>query len=229
MATRYSLADLKVVRKELLRRAQAEQLARERAAEEAAARALQEQLERQRIAVAAADVALFRQVLVDVTPLPPSDYAMAAATQRLSPVPRQRLADERRVVGELLQPVTDWEPDTETGESLTFLRHGLPREILRKLRRGQWVVQSTIDLHGMDREEARLALSDFLQAALHNGHRCVRVIHGKGLGSRNREPILKHKVKRFLQQREEVLAFVEARNVDGGGGVALVLLKSPGR
>lgn len=142
------------------------------------------------------------------------------------PIPRQRLADERAVLGELLRPVSDWETRLESGEALTFLRQGLPRDVLRKLRRGHWVVQGVLDLHGHRSEEARLALGQFLAAALQRDYRCVRIIHGKGLGSARREPVLKGKVKRFLQQREEVMAFCEARNVDGGSGAVLVLLKS---
>ena len=97
--------------------------------------------------------------------------------------------------------------------------------MLRKLRRGHWVIQSQLDLHGMRREEAREALAEFLKQAVKRGIRCVRVIHGKGLGSVNREPVLKNKVRNWLVQKEEVIAFCEARNIDGGAGAVLVLLK----
>jgi DNA-nicking Smr family endonuclease len=225
LARRYtSLADLRDVRRELKRRQrEAEALAQEREEHERRLAAAAKEAARV-AAVQAADLALFRTATADVEPLPAGN-AVELDRERPAPIPRQRLADEKRVVSELLKPVSDWESDLETGESLTFVRQGLGRDILRKLRRGQWVVQAALDLHGMNREEARLALGTFLQHAIKEGYRCVRVIHGKGLGSHNREPILKHKVKRYLQQREEVLAFVEARNVDGGGGAVMVLLK----
>jgi len=87
------------------------------------------------------------------------------------------------------------------------------------------VIQSQLDLHGLDRHQAREALADFLASCVKRGVRCVRVIHGKGLGSKNREPVLKTKVKHWLTQREEVLAYCQARPVDGGSGALVVLLK----
>jgi DNA-nicking Smr family endonuclease len=222
--TRYTLADLKVVKKRLAEQKREAEAARLAAIESARLARLAEQHAVALRVATAADLALFHAQLAGVTPLPVSPYA-PPSWPKAEPIPKQRLADEERVVGELLKPVSDWETDLETGESLTFLRQGLPRDLLRKLRRGHWVVQAVLDLHGLNREEARIALGEFLAKALTDGHRCVRVIHGKGLGSHMREPVLKHKVKRYLQQREEVLGFVEARNVDGGGGAVMVLLK----
>jgi DNA-nicking Smr family endonuclease len=100
-----------------------------------------------------------------------------------------------------------------------------PVQSLRKLRSGTWVIQNQLDLHGLDRHEARAALVDFLSGCVKRGVRCVRVIHGKGLGSKNREPVLKTKVKHWLTQRDEVLAYCQARPVDGGSGAVVVLLK----
>jgi len=109
----------------------------------------------------------------------------------------------------------------------TFLRKGLGTDVLERLRRGHWSVQGEIDLHRLNRDEARDALADFLLEARGNGWRCVRVVHGKGLGSPNREPVLKNKVRRWLAQRDDVLAYCEAPRHAGGGGAVLVLLKSP--
>jgi DNA-nicking Smr family endonuclease len=55
---------------------------------------------------------------------------------------------------------------------------------------------------------------------------CVRIVHGKGLRSRNREPVLKRKVYHWLRMREEVLAFAQAPATEGGAGAVLVLLKT---
>jgi DNA-nicking Smr family endonuclease len=87
------------------------------------------------------------------------------------------------------------------------------------------VVQGHLDLHGMNRIEAQEALATFLRDALRRAHRCVRVVHGKGLGSKNREPVLKGKVKVWLARRDEVVAFCQAPAPQGGGGALLVLLK----
>lgn len=97
---------------------------------------------------------------------------------------------------------------------------------MRKLRRGNWVIQSQLDLHGLRTDEAREALGEFLRAAIRRGQRCVRVIHGKGLGSVNKEPVLKNKVRNWLVQKDEVLAFCQATAADGGAGAVIVLLRA---
>jgi len=113
----------------------------------------------------------------------------------------------------------------ETGEELVFLRPGLSREILKRLRRGHWVVQEHLDLHGMNTEQARHLLAQFLAACSRRNRRCIRIIHGKGLRSPNREPVLKNKVRLWLARRDDVLAFCQAPATQGGGGALLVLLK----
>jgi len=97
---------------------------------------------------------------------------------------------------------------------------------LRKLRRGQWPVQDTIDLHGLTSDEARRLLAGFLHNALHNGVRCVSVIHGKGWRAEGGEGILKIRTRHWLTQHPQVLAFCEAPANAGGGGAVWVLLKS---
>jgi DNA-nicking Smr family endonuclease len=97
--------------------------------------------------------------------------------------------------------------------------------VLRKLRRGHWIVQAELDLHGLTRTEAHEAVAGFLREALRRARRCVRIVHGKGLGSKNREPVLKGKVRVWLAQRDDVLAFCQAPAAQGGSGAMLVLLK----
>jgi DNA-nicking Smr family endonuclease len=97
--------------------------------------------------------------------------------------------------------------------------------VVRKLRRGVWAIQAQLDLHGLRREEARERLAGFLRASVRDGLRCVRVIHGKGNGSPGREPVLKGKVRSWLVQKSEVIAFAQARAQDGGHGALLVLLR----
>ncbi|MGH8750934.1 MAG: Smr/MutS family protein [Burkholderiales bacterium] len=138
------------------------------------------------------------------------------------PLPLQTLRDEQAVLAESL---ADWD-EIESGDETSFLRPGLSRQILKKLRRGQWVVQAQLDLHGQTREEAHASLVAFLSASSKRDLRCVRIIHGKGLGSKNRVPVLKHKVRGWLVKREDILAYCEAPEVDGGSGVLIVLLKS---
>jgi DNA-nicking Smr family endonuclease len=144
-----------------------------------------------------------------------------------------READERAVLGESLSDGID--PDTllETDDQLSWRRPGLGPDVINKLRRGHWSTQAEVDLHGHRVDEARAALSAFLHEAARAGVRCVRVVHGKGLGSRDRLPVLKGKVRHWLTQREEVLAYTQARAADGGSGALIVLLapaeRRPGR
>ena len=123
----------------------------------------------------------------------------------------------------------DWDAAVATGDELLFVRPGVPSAAVRKLKRGGWVLRAELDLHGLNGDESRLALITFLHNCNRRELRCVRIIHGKGLGSKNREPVLKHKVRHWLMQREDVLAFCQARQVDGGAGAVVVLLKSPTR
>lgn len=141
-------------------------------------------------------------------------------------IPLSLLRDEQHVLADCLSDHIAWDDGQETGEELVFLRPGVRRDTLRKMRRGHWVLQGELDLHGMISTEARAAVTLFLANSRKRGIRCVRIIHGKGLGSRNREGILRAKVKNWLMQKDEVLAFCQARAVDGGSGAVIVLLKS---
>jgi DNA-nicking Smr family endonuclease len=136
------------------------------------------------------------------------------------------LRDEREVIYESLHDPIRWDEATENGEELSFVRPGLSRLLLRRLRRGEWVTQAELDLHGLTRVNAKAELASFLFECKRRGIRCIRIIHGKGLGSKNREPVLKLHVRHWLMQREEIMAFVQARPVDGGSGAVMVLLKS---
>jgi DNA-nicking Smr family endonuclease len=170
------------------------------------------------------DLDEFRKAVKDAKPLPASGRVLHRLP-RPKPIPTQTRRDEAQVLHDSLGDHIPW-TEAETGEELSFLRDGLSRLTLRKLRRGHWVIQAELDLHGMRSEEARAGLADFLNRCRKRGLRCVRIIHGKGLGSKNRMPVLKQKVKSWLMQRDEVLAFCQAPPHDGGAGAALVLLKS---
>jgi len=167
---------------------------------------------------------LLGELLPDVTPLPRLNRAHLPKAQPV-PAAKQRLRNEREVLVDSLSDDDPWDSGFEAGDELNFLRSGLPTDTLRKLRRGHWLTQDEIDLHGLTVAEARPALVAFLNHSLHDGLRCVRIIHGKGLGSKNGEPVLKRKVAGWLMQRDEILAFCQARRTEGGGGAAVVLLK----
>lgn len=145
---------------------------------------------------------------------------------RPQPHPLKHVEDEREALRESMEAPMTLEDRLETGEEAAFLRPGLPRRVLTDLRRGRWVLQAQLDLHGCNRDEAREELAHFLAASLQQGRRCVRVIHGKGHGSPGKQSILKHLSRGWLAQREEILAFCQAGPHDGGSGALLVLLRA---
>jgi DNA-nicking Smr family endonuclease len=158
----------------------------------------------------------------DVVPAPaPNRVVHERARPR--PVPTQRIEDERAVLTELSRLALDLD-DIEFDDDGVFLRPGLPRDILRKLRRTHWVIQDHVDLHGLNGEEAAKATAEFLADCRRRGLRCVRIVHGKGRGSRGGEPVLKRRVRRQLMRHGDVLAYVEPRAIHGGGGAVVVLL-----
>jgi len=173
----------------------------------------------------ATDADLFRQAVAGASPLPHHGKAVRKETPP-PPYPVQSHLDEHEALIESLTAPLDAADWMETGDEPTFLREGLSRQVLRKLRRGGWVIQDQLDLHGFDRHEAHEAVAVFLARCLRRGVRCVRVIHGKGLGSKDRGPVLKAGVKLWLARREEVLAYCQAKPMDGGSGALLVLLRA---
>lgn len=179
-------------------------------------------------AISPDEAELFRAHVLDVVPLPPPSRAQHRRP-RPSPIPEQRLRDDRETLKLSLAPDVPWDSGLETGEELVYRRNGVGEQALRKLRRGFWVIQDELDLHGLTVDEARPLLSEFPSRCVRRGLRCVRVIHGKGLRSRNREPVLKRRVAGWLMHREDVLAYCQARAADGGGGAVVVLLKGESR
>lgn len=174
------------------------------------------------------DVMAFREAMADVMPLTPHGRILHPAP-RLPPLPLHYFRDERAALMASLEDPIGWDLDREFEPDVSFIRPGLSRHTLRRLRRGEWLTQRELDLHGLTKPEAKQELADFLHGCLRCGVRCVRIIHGKGMGSKNKKPVLKLHVRHWLMQREEVLAFVQARPVDGGSGAVIVLLKSPTR
>lgn len=142
------------------------------------------------------------------------------------PVPVQALLDQHDTLADSLAMKWSVDQALDGGDEPVFLQPGLPREVLRKLRRGHWAIEDALDLHGFTREEARDQLATFLARCIRRRSRCVRVIHGKGLGSPGREPVLKARVRKWLALREEVLAYCQAPVALGGSGALVVLLRA---
>lgn len=200
----------------------------ERLRDQARQRALEEQRERERAHTTARAAHLFRDAVADAVPLAPTGRVVP---ERVPPpaIPRQRELDEQAALAASLSDEIGIEQFLETDDALSYRRDGIGAEIVRRLRRGEWSVNGQLDLHGLRSDEARAALVAFLDRARRESWRCVRVIHGKGLGSAGREPVLKARVPRWLVQRQDVLAFCQARPNDGGSGALIVLLALPAR
>ena len=205
--------DLKLVRRELEIRARQE--AQRQAALLAAA------------ALARAEKELFSRAVGQVIALAPQHrpgHKASLERARPAPIAEQQRRDEQAVMREALSDEFDVETLLHTDETLSFRRPGMGPDVVRKLRRGDWRIQRQLDLHGFRREDARDALGAFIREANKAGLRCVRVVHGKGLGSPGKAPVLKGRVQSWLIQKREVLAFVQARPAEGGAGALVVLL-----
>lgn len=166
------------------------------------------------------DKRLFREAVRDVKRL-----RTAPRVTPPKPHPRARFArlDERKVLQESLE-LSPGDLLVESGEELSFRRTGVRDGVLRKLRRGEYRLEAELDLHGLTIVEAKARLREFLEEMLRSGIHCVRIIHGKGLRSGHRGPVLKHTASLVLQKTDAVLAFTSARPVDGGTGAIYVLL-----
>ncbi len=208
-----SLADLKSVKKEIDRQA-AERVAAE-ATRVAKAKKLREEKE------------VFATFVGHVKPLPRKDHAQLKAAQP-APIAVQQQLDEQKVLRETMSDEWDTSSLLDADETLSFRRPGIGIDVTRKLRKGDWSIQAQVDLHSLRTDEAREALGGFIRESYKHGLRCVRVVHGKGLGSPGKVPVLKNKVHSWLIQKNQVLAFVQATPAQGGAGALVVLLQAHG-
>lgn len=171
-------------------------------------------------------LALFQEAMAGARPVRDPRHPAVLEKPKPLPIPQQRLRDEQDALE--VSRLSDFTPDTllDSDETLSFTRSGVGHDTLRRLRRGHWSIRAELDLHGYRTDEAREAFSQFIRACYQSDRRCVRIIHGKGLGSVGREPVLKAKVQAWLRQKGEVLAYCQAPPAQGGAGAVLVLLKS---
>ena len=204
-----SLQDLGAIKKQVAAQAQA-------AAEAEAAR--QEAARR-----AEAERNLFATHVGQVKPIA-SQGRVHHTPQRPTPGRLQQELDDQAALLESMSDEFDVSTLLDVDDQLSFRRPGIGTDVTRKLRKGEWSLQGQLDLHGLRSDEAREAVGQFVRDAKRMGWRCVRVVHGKGLGSPGKEPVLKSKVQRWLVQKQEVIAFVQAKPSDGGAGALVVLL-----
>lgn len=204
------LADLKLVKKEIERQV----------AQKAALALAQREAEKKR----KAEKEIFAQSVGRVKPLL-AEKKVLLVPELPAPIPVQKQLDEQSVLREALSDEWDTGSLLDTDEALSFRRPGIGVDVVRKLRKGEWSVQKQLDLHNLRTEEARDALGQFIRESCKAGIRCVRVVHGKGLGSPGKVSVLKPKVQSWLIQKNQVLAFVQATPAQGGAGALVVLLQ----
>jgi DNA-nicking Smr family endonuclease len=165
------------------------------------------------------DRKIFELATHDVRPIKTADRVVARTVRPSAHARLSRAADletlEESLNGELIEPA----------EEVGFRRPGLSELDFRRLRQGRFSIEDEIDLHGLNRAEARVALRVFLGEAIERRLGCVRVVHGKGSRSGPHGPVLKNRVHYWLSQWDEVLAFVSARRRHGGSGAVYVLLR----
>ncbi len=205
-----SLADLKTVKKTI--------------DAQAAARVAQELARKEAERIRQAEKEVFANAVGRVQPLPQKNAAKPH-TKQPAPIPVQQKLDDIAVLRESLSDEWDTSSLLDVDESMSFRRPGIGADVVRKLRKGVWAVQAHVDLHNLRTDDARDALGQFIRASHKHGLRCVRVVHGKGLGSPGQVPVLKNKVHSWLIQKNQVLAFVQATPAHGGAGALVVLLQ----
>lgn len=196
---------------------------RQKLADNAKEQALAEQARIAAEKKAEAERNLFTRTVGKVAPIANQERVWSPP-QRPRPRPLQQDLDDEAVMQESMSDEFDITTLLDADDQLSFRRPGIGTDVTRKLRKGEWSIQGQIDLHGLRSDQARTAMGQFIRDAKRMGWRCVRVVHGKGLGSPGKEPVLKSKVQRWLVQKNEVLAFVQAKPSDGGGGALVVLL-----
>ncbi len=205
-----TLADLKAVKKAIEAQAQREAAEAAQRAQEAKRKAAAHNL----FEAAVGKVARMPEpALANLRPAPPQ------------PIPKQQLLDDAAALQEAISDEVDVTTLLDTDDNLSFRRPGVGTDVTQKLRKGKWSIQRQIDLHGLRSDEARETLTAFIRESHRQGIRCVRVVHGKGLGSPGKAPVLKDKVHRWLVQKSEVVAFVQAQPAQGGAGALVVLLQ----
>jgi len=178
-----------------------------------------------------ADRALFRQAMRFVQPLPDHGPRARVGGPQRDPEPllqARRLHAQGAAEARTAAPPAHRQrrkPPAFDPEAGAFLQAGCGPDLLRGLRRGKWIPQASLDLHGSTLEQSIERLDRFLASCLEHDIRCVRIIHGKGIGSRQGEPVLKDAVRRHLCRLEAVQAWVQCGEHDGGEGALHALLR----
>lgn len=178
--------------------------------------------------VSSHDLALFRQTMRHVHPIKDSKRAvLRPAPLVAAPVLQGRRASAQGTELPVLPAVSDtFVPATISHDAGHYLKQGLGPDVLKNLKRDKWPIEASLDLHGSTQDQARLRLEQFLLSCVDHGVKCVRIVHGKGYGSKDGTPVLKEVVRRWMTQFDVVLAYTQCNPQNGGDGALQALLKT---
>jgi DNA-nicking Smr family endonuclease len=113
----------------------------------------------------------------------------------------------------------EFEPQLTTKGPMKYIRNDVDSFEVKNLRRGQYVPDLILDLHGLDKHQAKQEIAALLYACQKEHAQCVCIVHGIGA------KVLKNKVPHWLVQHPDVMAFHQAPLEWGGNGALLVLIQ----
>jgi len=175
----------------------------------------------------AEEIKLFARATQAVTPIKAAPRAVHRPSERaraeVVAQRRQRALGQEQPTAPALSDA--FSPFSTEDADLAWLAPGMGPEVLRQLRRAFWPVGAHLDLHGMNSDEAKIALAQFIEASKTHGTRCVRIVHGQGYGSADGQSVLKSRVAQWLTQLSTISAFASAPQAHGGRGALLALLR----
>jgi DNA-nicking Smr family endonuclease len=148
---------------------------------------------------------------------------VAPYRKKIEPIARQRIADDQRVMEELLSS-DDEETSFHSGDELKYIRDGYPPRLLKRLRRGDYSIQDELDLHGLFANEAKEHVHGFINECARSNITAVRIIHGKGIHSRGKKPVLKNLIIGWLKKNQFIIAACSTPGNDGSTGAIYVLI-----
>jgi DNA-nicking Smr family endonuclease len=157
----------------------------------------------------------FARAMADVAPLPHDPRGERVRVTPHVSAPRAAAAAPKSSLHQ---------QDSDETEAATFVAPGVDRRELRRLKRGDYAAADRLDLHGLMATEALGRVKQFLERSRHH-HRCVCIVHGRGLHSEGNVAILKTRVRACLREHRAVLAYADAPRSDGGAGAVYVLLR----
>lgn len=168
------------------------------------------------------DKILFKKAVAGSTPIKSNSLIPDVPKRSVN----QTVAKKRHLENDKTLPTINTESILGIADNLSFCRSKVQKKAFSTLRKGRFSIEARLDLHNMTIATANRELISFIDECVGFSLKYVHIIHGKGFGSKNNQPIIKNEVNNSLRNISEVLAFCSARQADGGTGAVYVLLKT---